>query len=183
MRTDRGVPHAAAIVALSLRAWTPHFTSFPTTFGERLAEELHPDWRTEQTQVVTAACTNPDHHVAVALANGVVAGFGVVRLDDETSIGELHLLAVDPEVQRHGIGTALNEWALDEMRRGGMRLAKVGTGGDDAHAPARRSYERSGYIGIPVVHYFQVLDQGQSPAPQTDRRGVWFERSPISSAL
>lgn len=148
-----------AVVELSLRAWTPSFTSFPITFGERLAEELHPDWRVDQAKVVTDGCTDPDHHVAVAVTAGVVAGFGVVKLDDDTSIGELRLLAVDPAFQRQGIAATLNEWALDLMRRGGMRLAKVGTGGDDSHAPARRSYERAGYTGIPVVHYFQVLDQ------------------------
>ena len=67
------------------------------------------------------------------------------------------LLAVHPDHQNDGIGTALNEYALERMREAGMRIAVVGTGGDASHAPARRSYEKAGYIGLPLVRYYQRL--------------------------
>ena len=38
-----------------------------------------------------------------------------------------------------------------------MKLAVVGTGGDEGHAPARRSYEKAGYTGLPLVRYYQEL--------------------------
>ena len=146
-----------AVVALSLRAWEPFFASFPQLVGPDLTRELHPDFDSEQAEVVTAGCTNPDHHTAVALVDGVIVGFAVVVLDYDTSIGHLHLIAVDPSHQRRGIAGLLNDWALNVMQSNGMRMATVGTGGDHSHAPARRSYERAGYTPIPVVHYFKLL--------------------------
>ena len=56
-----------------------------------------------------------------------------------------------------GIATALNEFALSQMTAAGMKLAVVGTGGDDAHAPARRAYEKVGYIALPIVRYHKAL--------------------------
>jgi hypothetical protein len=40
-----------------------------------------------------------------------------------------------------------------------MRLARVETGGDPSHAPARRSYENAGYTGLPLVRYFKDLPE------------------------
>jgi GNAT superfamily N-acetyltransferase len=62
-----------------------------------------------------------------------------------------------PDYQNDGIGTALNEYAIDKMREAGMRLAVVETGGDESHAPARRSYEKAGYTGLPLVRTYQKL--------------------------
>jgi GNAT superfamily N-acetyltransferase len=67
------------------------------------------------------------------------------------------LLAVHPDYQNEGIGTELNNFALGKMRAAGMKLAVVGTGGDPGHAPARRSYEKAGYTGLPLVRYYKDL--------------------------
>jgi ribosomal protein S18 acetylase RimI-like enzyme len=69
----------------------------------------------------------------------------------------VQLLAVHPDYQNQGIGTELNLFALAEMKKQGMIVAQVETGGDPSHAPARKSYEKAGYAPLPVVRYFQVL--------------------------
>ena len=51
----------------------------------------------------------------------------------------------------------LDELALQAMRDAGMILAELETGGDPAHAAARRSYERVGYTALPVVHSYKKL--------------------------
>ena len=56
-----------------------------------------------------------------------------------------------------GIGALLNDRSLSVMRNAGMRLATLGTGGDDAHAAARRSYERADYAALPLVRYYKAL--------------------------
>jgi len=84
-------------------------------------------------------------------------GFISYQLYDDTKTGEVQLLAVHPGHQNGGIGTELNQFALDRFREGGMRLAVVGTGGDRGHAPARRSYEKAGYTGLPLMRYYQAL--------------------------
>jgi GNAT superfamily N-acetyltransferase len=77
--------------------------------------------------------------------------------EDLVTIVELSLLAVHPDYQNDGIGTELNIAALQKMKAAGMRLAVVGTGGDEGHAPARSSYEKAGYRPLPLVRYYQDL--------------------------
>jgi GNAT superfamily N-acetyltransferase len=72
-------------------------------------------------------------------------------------MGEVYMLAVDPEVQNHGLGTQLTDVATDWIREAGFSLALVSTGGDVGHAPARRTYEKAGYIPVPSVNYFRAL--------------------------
>jgi ribosomal protein S18 acetylase RimI-like enzyme len=70
---------------------------------------------------------------------------------------EIHMIAVDPAFQRRGIASALTGHALSEMRRRGITLATVATGGDPGHAPARRTYEKAGFTSFPQVLYSRVL--------------------------
>ena len=67
------------------------------------------------------------------------------------------MLAVDPDAQGRGIGTALTEVATSWLREAGMMVAMVETGSDPGHAPARRVYEKAGYRLLPVARYFKAL--------------------------
>ena len=81
-----------------------------------------------------------------------------VELDHpERSMGEISILAVDPDHQGGGIGTALTEFALDRLKDAGMTVAMVDTGGDPGHAAARRTYEKAGYVQLPIARYFKNL--------------------------
>jgi GNAT superfamily N-acetyltransferase len=75
----------------------------------------------------------------------------------ETRMGEIYMVAVDPDFQGHGIGTALTEFALNWMKEAGMSVAMVETGGDPGHAPARRTYEKLGFGLLPIARYFKKL--------------------------
>ena len=89
--------------------------------------------------------------------DGKVVGFVAYELNDHSKIGEVQLLAVHPEYQNHGIGTQINIFALQKLKESGMKLAVLGTGGDEGHAPARKSYEKAGYTGLPLVRYYKAL--------------------------
>ena len=79
-------------------------------------------------------------------------------LNHETKIGDIHFLAVHPEYQNNGIGKRMNDFVLQKMTEAGMLVVTVGTGGDDSHAPARRTYETAGFsAALPTVHYFKKL--------------------------
>jgi ribosomal protein S18 acetylase RimI-like enzyme len=146
-----------AVIALSLRAWEPVFTSVNGLLGDQLATALHgEDWRAHQAAEVSAAL---EHHDAwVAESDGHIAGFAVTRIaDPDRAIGELHMLAVDPPHQRAGIGRALTDHATEVLRAAGMRVASLSTGGDPGHAPARALYEKSGYRLFPSAQYFKPL--------------------------
>jgi GNAT superfamily N-acetyltransferase len=145
-----------AVVALSLRAWAPVFASLEDLLGESgVYALLHPDWRANQRRTVAAACADANVEVWVAEGDGAVCGFVAARLDHEASIGEIYLIAVDPDHQRRGLGAALTSFALGWIKRNGMALAMVDTGGDPGHAPARHVYEEAGFVQLPVARYFK----------------------------
>ncbi len=146
------------LVQLSLLAWEPVFTSWEQILGPRLYPiAIYPDWRKSQKEVVEKVCSNERITTWVAEVEGKVVGFVAYELNDNTKVGEVQLLAVHPGFQNHGIGTELNTFALQKLKESGMKLAVVGTGGDEGHAPARRSYEKVGYTALPLVRYYKVL--------------------------
>ena len=63
-----------------------------------------------------------------------------------------------PNCRADGIGRAMYEFALKNLKERGAEIACVGTGGDAAHAPARRAYQAIGFDkAIPGLHLFKVL--------------------------
>ena len=162
-----------AVIGLSLRAWTPVFDSIQKAIDLEVYQELYPaDWRVSQQKAVEGVCAAEDTKVWVAMVEDPpflrnaprtaidsvsTVGFVAVKLHSEGSLGEIYMIAVDPDYQRQGIGTALMEFALDWMKVAGMSLAMVETGGDPGHAPARCTYEKLGFGLLPIARYFKKL--------------------------
>ncbi|CAN5193823.1 GNAT family N-acetyltransferase [soil metagenome] len=147
-----------AVVDLSLRAWAPVFASLERALGSEIFRRLHPDWREDQRRAVQDVCAAVKGRVWVAEANEAAVGFLAIELhQSERSMGEVSMLAVDPDYQGGGIGTALTEFALDRLKDAGMTVAMVETGGDPGHAAARRTYEKAGYVLLPIARYFKNL--------------------------
>ena len=147
-----------AVVDLSLRAWAPVFASLERELGSEIFGRLHPDWREDQRRAVKDICAAKEGRVWVAEVGASAVGFVAVDVfDPERSMGEITMLAVDPDYQGGGIGTALTEFALDRLKDAGMKIAMVETGGDPGHAAARRTYEKAGYVHLPIARYFKNL--------------------------
>ena len=145
-----------AVVALSLRAWAPVFASFAKVLGAEIFDLVYPDWVTSQTKAVTEVCAG--EHVFVAQHEGEVAGFVAVALrDDSPRTAEIDMIAVDPDHQRAGVGSALMSFAVDHMRAHGVVLADIATGGDPGHAAARATYAKAGFTALPLVRYYRAL--------------------------
>ena len=72
-------------------------------------------------------------------------------------MGEIHVVCIDPDYQRQGIGQRLMDHAHQVIRRAGMRMVMVETGGDPGHAAARTAYEAAGYQRWPVARDFKDL--------------------------
>ena len=145
------------LVQLSLLAWAPVFDSFEHVLGPEIYATVYPDWRRQQKEAVEGVCRAERFIVWVAELDGIIVGFIAYKVDIEDKTGEVELLAVHPDYQNRGIGTELNNFVLEKMKESGMKLAVVGTGGDPGHAPARRSYEKAGYTGLPLVRYYKAL--------------------------
>jgi len=111
----------------------------------------------DQRRVVDAVLAAQPSLVWVAATGHRVAGFVAVELDQSRLLGQVYLIAVDPEYQNSGIGERLTAFALDRMKEAGMTVAMVETGGDPGHAPARRTYEKTGFTLLPIARYFKAL--------------------------
>lgn len=147
-----------AVVDLSLRAWAPVYASLERVWGSEIFGRLHPDWRKDQRRTVEEVCAGKHGRVWVADVDGTAVGFVAVDVfDPKRSMGEISILAVDPDYRDSGVGTALTEFALDRLKEDGMKLAMVETGGDPGHAAARRTYEKAGFVLSPVARYFKNL--------------------------
>ena len=113
--------------------------------------------RPSQRSAVESACADEEISVWVASEGARTVGFVALKLHAEDRMGEIYMIAVDPDAQRRGIATALTEHALAWFRDAGMTTVMVETGGDPGHAPARRTYESAGFRPLPIARYFKKL--------------------------
>jgi ribosomal protein S18 acetylase RimI-like enzyme len=150
--------HLDGVIHLSLRAWTPVFDSIQKAMDADVYQAFYPNsWRVSQQKAIEDVCAAEDTNVWVAIDRGATVGFVAIKLDSESSMGEIYMVAVDPDFQGRGIGSALTKFAIEKMKEAGMSIAMVETGGDPGHAPARRTYEKLGFGLLPISRYFKKL--------------------------
>jgi GNAT superfamily N-acetyltransferase len=150
--------HHAQILALSLKAWTPVFTLMRQAVQTYVYDNFYPKgWDVRQSADIDAFLRDEGERVWVALLDDRVVGWVGVRLHEEDKMGEIYILAVDPDVQRKGIAPALLDKAHTFMREAGMAMVMVETGDDDGHIASRATYERAGFVRWPVARYFKQL--------------------------
>ena len=145
-----------AVVEFAVRAWAPVFASIKEALDPDFYEISYPGgW--EKNQRAAVAASLEDEHAWVWDEQGTAVGFVTVKLDDASKLGEIYMIAVDPEQQQKGIAKALTDFAVEQMREAGMTMAMVETGLDDGHAPARRTYEKAGFVVWPAARFFKPL--------------------------
>ena len=146
------------IADIGNRAWKPIYDMFRQVYGDDLYRLAVPDPDNTKGDQIRSHCQRTPEWVFVAEEEGRIVGFVTFRLDRDSKIAEIGNNAVDPDCGLKGIGQQMYAAALDYFRREGMAAAKVGTGLDWAHAPARRAYERAGFdIKHENVTYWQKL--------------------------
>jgi GNAT superfamily N-acetyltransferase len=147
----------AAIVAFSLRAWQPVYESMARVLGPRLNRLVYPDWAAGQARAVEEVCRDESMTVWVAEVDARPVGFAAVAFRADPDSAEIEMIAVDPDQQNRGIGSALLAYAFDRISAAGVKLVQLGTGGDPGHAPARHTYEKAGFSPLPLVRYYKEL--------------------------
>ena len=148
----------AGVLELSMRAWAPVFENLKPAVLDYVYDAFYPEgWRARQTNDVGALLKSEGSNVFVASSADGILGYVGIRLHREDNMGEVYILAVDPEYQRHGVATALLDFATSKMRDAGMAIVMVETGGDPGHAPSRATYESAGFERWPVARYFRKL--------------------------
>jgi GNAT superfamily N-acetyltransferase len=126
-------------------AFAPVYASFRAIVGERIAPLAFGGEEEAQGRHLEELCVGDASRVFVAEHQGRIVGFVAITLDRDKGMGELGLNAVDPDCAGQGVGEVLYRHALEQMRQAGMKVAFVGTGGDESHAAARRAYAKVGF--------------------------------------
>jgi len=145
------------LIDLTLLAFEPIFKSFEKILGPEIYPVIYPDWKITQTETVENELNDEAIKVWVGEIDGNVVGLVTQKIDPASKVGEIHFLAVHPDFQNKGIGTALIAFVFEELRAEGMCIAMVSTGGDLSHGPARRTYEKAGFCPLPIFNYYKKL--------------------------
>lgn len=150
--------YRSQVLTLSLKSWAPVFAKLEPAVQPYVYRAFYPDgWEVRQTVDIEKFLRDESPLVWVAFDTDVIVGWVGVRLHPEDSMGEVYILAVDPDRQREGAGSALLEAAFNHMRAASMKIVMVETGDDPGHAASRAAYERNGFERWPVARYFREL--------------------------
>lgn len=145
--------------AIRSAAFVPVFASFRSLVGAPITAAAFRDPEREQQDILRDLLKPGEGRIMLfAKKNGVTCGFCAVTWKAETSVGEIGLNAVHPDLQGQGIARYLYTAAFDRMRAEGMRVATAGTGGDDSHAPAHAAYGTAGFsAAVRSLHLYRFL--------------------------
>ncbi len=150
---------------LTVEAWRGIFDGYRAQLGDDMFEFFYGGWEDRKYGEFSASMhKNGEAGRAFTIvdnSDGSVAAMGSWNAGDTT--GVICSNSVRSDLRGNGLGSALYRRLLDSMRENGKKYAQVGTGLDDAHASARRAYERAGFgYPVPTVLYFR--DNEKSPA-------------------
>jgi len=149
-----------AAAAIAVAAWKPIFAHFRSVLGDEMYDICYPDgYEVIKAAQVRGACRGEGGAlVAVAEVGGQVVAFISYYPHRTASTAEIGNNAVHPDWQGRGIGPRMYEFVFDQLRTMSVRVVRVRTGGDPAHAPARRAYEKAGFqVSLPEVTYYREL--------------------------
>lgn len=90
----------------------------------------------------------PDVTMWTLWDNGTLLGCAALR-ELSTDAGEIKSMRTVAESRGRGLGRLLLEHLIAEAQRRGYRRLSLETGAEDFFAPARRLYERHGFIECP----------------------------------
>jgi GNAT superfamily N-acetyltransferase len=146
------------ILALSVRAWAPVFDKLRPSVQPFVYEAFYPNgWEARQTADIAAFLDENPTLVWLIKKGETIAGWVGIRLHHKDNMGEIYILAVDPDFQRQGVASALQDHAFAQIKAAGMGMVMVETGDDPGHAASRTAYESKGFSRWPVARYFKQL--------------------------
>ncbi len=131
------------IVAIAIAEYSAIYDSICDQLGEELFDICIGDPKVaRREQAVYNISTNTCY---VSEMNGQIVGFIHYMYDEKKRVGMISNNAVSSQYRGHGIGGKQYQFVFDKLRALGALAVSVTTGLDDAHAPARRAYEKAGF--------------------------------------
>ncbi|MFH1761779.1 MAG: GNAT family N-acetyltransferase [bacterium] len=146
------------LMIIGNKAWQGIYKAYREIYGKELYNIIIKNAETRKGEQIRSYCDECPQNNFVCEEDGNIVGFVQFTMDKEAGIGEIGNNAVDPDCGLKGIGQQLYKAVLEHFRKNNIRYAKVVTGTDEGHAPARRAYERSGFdIQVGQVTFYKKL--------------------------
>lgn len=139
-------------------AWRPIRQMSREALGDTIADLLNPagDDKSKGLQVKDQIDSGA-YRIAVCEHEGALVGFITYCVNG--LFGEICNNGALTSTGLKGIGQTMYKYVLEEFRKANVKVVKVTTGLDWAHAPARRAYERAGFKKhLDSTTYFMELD-------------------------
>ena len=148
--------YADAVAQLTIEAWTPIREVFRRELGDELYFMAFSDWKKTKVEKVLSQMKGGRGYVA--LLDGEFAGFIHYEISENGISGEIGNNAVSGKFRGRGIAQEMYSFVIEQMKCEGVEYVTVVTGLDEAHAPARRSYEKAGFENsLPSVKYYKKI--------------------------
>ena len=144
------------LVSIARNEWSAVYDGYRDQLGDELFAMVYPTpLDTKEAQIRGVALGGCCY---VTEIDGTVAGFVTYQYDEKLKIGAISNNAVSAEFRGMGIAPRMYEFIFELLRSKGALAVRVMTGLDDAHAPARRAYEKAGFsANLPSVTYYKKL--------------------------
>ena len=160
MNTVKIIPaeekHLPEVAEIAIAAWTPIREEFRRILGDEIYASQFTNWQAKKVESVKKQLLDGKGYVATV--DGKVLGFISYMIHTDTNTGEILANAVSVDARGMGIGSMMYNFVIEKMKEDGAEFVTVHTGLDDAHAPARRAYERAGFsASLPSVQYYKKL--------------------------
>lgn len=146
------------LVELAKRSWKDVEAAVDAALGSPLDRLATPSWEAHHEAIVRRACESPASSVVVAEDDSDIVGFVGYRVHAASpgmsEYGEVEVIAVDPDARGSGVGRALLDRAVSDLREAGVPVIMLETGGDEGHTEARALYESAGFERLPTAQYW-----------------------------
>ena len=132
------------VMAIADLAWRPIRQMSREALGDAIADVMNTmgDAKSQGLQV-KAQIESGRYGIAVCEHEGTVVGFITWFINGP--VGEISNNGALKTSGLKGIGQTMYHYVFDVFRGAGVKVVRVTTGLDWAHAPARRAYERAGF--------------------------------------
>lgn len=146
------------VMQIANTAWREIRKMSRAALGDRISDVINPagDDKSKGLQV-KEQIDGGEYGIAVCEHEDQVVGFITYKIDGIW--GEICNNAACPPEGVKGVGQCMYSYVKEQFRANGVKIAKVTTGLDYAHASARRAYERAGFSKhLDSTTYFMELD-------------------------
>ena len=147
---------ADILAEIAKNEWKAIYDGYRQQMGDELFFTFFPDSAAAKEGQIRYNVASGNCYVTEC--DGKIAGFIHFSYSEADKIGTISNNAVSSEFRGKGIGPRQYAFVFEKLRSLGAVAVKVTTGLDDAHAPARRAYEKAGFLAnTQSITYYKKL--------------------------